>query len=279
MRQDAPRRSPRLSPEPAPTTSTDPEPTNAARCPICPNPKGELYGHLRNVHTHFPFLLSDFPPGTVEVCHLCGSVVKPGGKALAYHRSTFCTGQTEDMRLRLAGNTIRDKKGRSLAATPPIASPLRRTPSVPHHSSPLRNPVAARDSPSTPPRTQPSSGSHPVPTPLPARPPALPVTPALPICDDFFHDTMSLEDLVPLPGISKHLHPQLARPFNDCVSRLAQKHAESPSRRTLFHILAVVKVGLVPALQSGHDAVHARLAEYPHPHSQSQGTCGGGPLE
>ena len=263
--QDAPRRSPRHSPDPSATPTNDSDTaTTAARCPICPNPKGELHSHLRKVHPDFPFLPSDFPPGSVDVCHLCGAVTKPGGKALAYHRSSFCTGQTEDMRLRLAGVTVRDKKGRSLAGAgdaSPTASPLRRTSSAPHNSSPLRNSVGA---PSTPPRSRPLAHSLSLPTPSPARPSATPTQAPQLTCDDFFHDSMSLSDLVPLPGISKHLHPKLVRPFNDCVSRLAQKHAEAPSRRTLFHILAVVKVGLVPAIQAGHDAVHARLQAYPN---------------
>jgi hypothetical protein len=70
-------------------------------------------------------------------------------------------------------------------------------------------------------------------------------------------------DLVALPGVLRHLHPSLVKPFIDTAGRLASNWLADQSDLNLSHILGLVKVGLSPAMRHGHAPVIARLAQYP----------------
>ena len=49
-----------------------------------------------------------------------------------------------------------------------------------------------------------------------------------------------------------------------CVKRLSQRYLTSPTEENLYHILALVKVGLVPVLRQPHNIITQYLAAYPN---------------
>lgn len=74
---------------------------------------------------------------------------------------------------------------------------------------------------------------------------------------------MAPDDLIVLPGVLRHLHPGIVKPFINTAGRLASAWLEEQSETNLSHILALVKVGLAPALVHGVASTVARLAAYP----------------
>ena len=89
----------------------------------------------------------------------------------------------------------------------------------------------------------------PIPIPFPALPPRS-TNPT----DDF-------NRLAHLPTVYKPLPSFLIAPFVSKCSQLAETYLSSPSERSLFDILALVKVGLVPALRGKRPK--DRIADYP----------------
>nr|XP_031858929.1 uncharacterized protein CI109_005596 [Kwoniella shandongensis]KAA5526001.1 hypothetical protein CI109_005596 [Kwoniella shandongensis] len=182
---------------------------------------------------------------------------------------------------------------RRFASAPSAAS----TPSVPAHPTPPQL-VLSRDEPrsspsyngSPTPASLPGSPSPPsLPAPLPRDPTPVPVgtpepaaqdTPVLGPSPHGEHDTSAIadlttrtaaqsaptrgmQDLLPLPGSVKHLHPTLVNPFVATANRLAASYNDNPCEETLFDVLSLVKVGLVPEMRNGHKTVVERLERFP----------------
>jgi hypothetical protein len=70
--------------------------------------------------------------------------------------------------------------------------------------------------------------------------------------------------MISQPGVLRHLHPDLVRPFIDTAGRVATTWINDQSETNLSHLLGLVKFGLAPALKHGRSSAIARLAAYPN---------------
>ena len=102
--------------------------------------------------------------------------------------------------------------------------------------------------------------SHPLPNPLRRSLPDAPSSPyPLTNLTSSPHDLFL--SLARLPGRTKPIPGYAARRFTKAAGRLAEIYSADPSESALLHILALVKVGLVPAVRQGGSL--DRLEQYP----------------
>ncbi|WRT69166.1 uncharacterized protein IL334_006150 [Kwoniella shivajii] len=155
-----------------PSSSTDipllSDEPSALVCPLCPSSKAELFQHLRKTHSGYPFLPSDFPENSVQVCAACGSVTKLDRKSMTVHLKT-CRGATKKMEERRAGAVIDDARGRPMSSSALRAS----------SSAPSMGPPPTPTKPSTPSPPSPSRPSTPITLTTPSRLSTPQGTPAL----------------------------------------------------------------------------------------------------
>lgn len=280
------------------------------KCPLCPESDSDLVPHIRKAHPGYPFLASDFPPQRIQVCKDCRTVITLHKNAAAQHRNK-CLGVNDRIRSRRAGNVVTDARGRSVPlrrssstpeqwlAGPSVSPTASRTPQSTASTSPVKRAASTSKTPTgTPPRSQrpmdpppttPTPSSRP-PTPSPQQqrpstptnsqtrreppvsteqPTATPkpqqLTPALPL--------LGPQDFIEQPGVLRHLHPSLVRPFTETAGRLARTWIADQSELNLSHILGLVKYGLAPAMRHGNASVTARLAAYPNVPLPQQGAA------